>query len=126
MHPYQKRITLFTRKHHSQDSIFGLTLAGVSSSICHTLPLRPEISWSLLSISIKNRSGEGIQKSIHPLNHPTYSKDDRGAKNPHGIPKLAQVDGWDRTVGSFDPGDGTGYLLLRRKNGWGKNGIPKT
>ena len=89
--------------------------------------LEPEISWPLLSISIKNRSSEeGIQKSIHPLNHPTYSKDDRGAKNPHGIPKLAQVDGWDRTVGSSGPGDGTGYLLVRHDKWLEKNGISKT
>ena len=40
MHPYQKKITLalFTRTHPSQDSMFGLTLAGVSSSsICQRI-----------------------------------------------------------------------------------------
>ena len=98
MHPYQKKIILFTRTHPSQDSILGLTLAGVSSSsICQRI------------------IGELYSFTNKP---PWYTQ--------IGSDLGWVVSRWDATVGSSGPGDGTGYLLVRHNKCLEKNGISKT
>ena len=127
--PTKKKINHFNRKHHSQDYIFGLTLAGVSSfTICHTLPLGAKVSWPYYHYPSKTDLLEWAFKDLytHQTNQPTYSKDDRGAlqlyQNPHVTPpppSLTHSATWIYPHGRVQlvgiqvsncPGDGTGYL----------------